>query len=153
VVTITLSSGRLKRDIIEMMREMCGEAGFTFGATAEEEKSDLRQLDSMMTEWPWSETTYNFPTSVAVSLPTDECGLAEVDVPAVVASLALRRVPMLGKSLGPEAASQIARSYQSVCSRYATMPTMPLAPHTPRGSGFPGYPMTTVFITETTDEE
>ncbi len=49
VLTINVA-GRPKRDLIEMMREFCGQSGFDFELTAEEVASDLRLLDTMMAD-------------------------------------------------------------------------------------------------------
>ena len=135
VLTINVG-GRPKRDIIEMMREFCGQAGFVFELTAEEMASDLRLLDTMMAEWPWNTLGYDAAT-YGSGLPEDPSGLAEQDVPAVFMHLALRRAPLLGASMPPEAAASISRAFNSVCSRAAaaSMPTALLATDTPRGLG------------------
>jgi hypothetical protein len=125
--------GRTKRDIIEMMREFCGQAGFEFELSPEEVASDLRLLDTMMAEWPWKLTGY----ARGNSLPDEPSGLAEEDVPAVFMELALRRAPALGKSMGPEARSSMGRSYTALTARYSTILSQPLAPNTVRGSGAP----------------
>lgn len=140
-------TGRPKRDIIEMMREFCGQAGFDFEMTPEEVASDLRLLDTMMAEHPFNLMGYDAAT-YGSGLPEEPSGLAEIDVQAVVTSLALRRAPGLGSSLAPEARAVIASAYSSACSRYATIPAALLAPHTPRGSGN-RWPALSPFINET----
>jgi len=133
VVTISLTAtGRKKRDIVEMALEFCGLAGFEFSHTAEEISSTLRILDTMMAEHPWNLLGYDQAT-YGSGLPEELSGLAEQDVSAVVHHLALRRAPGLGAALSAEARASIARSYADLTARYATIPTMPLAPNTVRG--------------------
>lgn len=139
------ATGRTKRDIIEMMREFCGQAGFEFELTPEEAASDVRLLDTMMAEWPWNLTGY----SRGLSLPDEPSGLAEVDVPAVFMELALRRAPGLGKSLSPEARAAMARSNAALHARYSTILTQPLAQNTVRGSGTTWF-RRSPFINEST---
>jgi hypothetical protein len=147
VVTISLTTtGRKKRDIVEMALEICGLAGFEFEHTPEEISSTLRILDTMMAEHPWNLTGYNAATYGA-GLPEDLSGLAEIDVSAVVHHLALRRAPGLGASLSPEAKASITRSYGDLTARYASIVTMPLGPNTVRGSGKRRFEP---FINETT---
>lgn len=125
-------TGRPKREIIEMMREFCGQAGFEFELTAEEVASDLRLLDLMMAEWPWNAMGYDAGAS---SVAEDPSGLKDEDVPAVFMYLAQRRCPGLGATLPPEGRAQMKKAYSSACSRYATMPRMPRADKTPAGAG------------------
>ena len=147
-VVLTLPvSGRPKRDLIEMMREFCGQAGFDFELTPEEVASDLRLLDTMMAEHPFNLMGYDAAT-YGSGLPEDPSGLAEIDVQVVVTSLAVRRAPGLGSSLAPEARAAQSAAYTSACSRYASVPTALIAPNTPRGAGARRF-WTAPFITET----
>lgn len=141
-VTLSIITGRPKRDLIEMAFEFCGSAGYEFERTPEEVSAALRQLDLMMTEEPWVRTGYD----LGAGLPEDPSGLADEDVPASYMHLALRLSPGLGASLSPTAAASITRSFNSVCSRYAVMPTALIAANTPRGSG---HPRRVPFIQET----
>lgn len=134
-VVITLPvSGRPKRDLIEMMREVCGQAGFDFELTPDEVASDLRLLDTMMAEHPFNLMGYS-PATYGTGLPEDPSGLAEIDVQAVVTSLALRRAPGLGPALSADARTAMSMTYNAACSRYAAIPSALIAPNTPRGSG------------------
>lgn len=135
--TVTIVQGRPKRDIVEMMREFCGQAGYEFELTADEVASDLRLLDTMMAEWPWNRMGYD-PATYGSGLPEDPSGLSEEDIPAVFMHLAQRRCPGLGASLPPEGRAQMKKAYASACSRYATVPVMPHARNTVRGSGSRG---------------
>lgn len=133
VLTINVA-GRPKRDLVEMMREFCGQAGFDFELTPEEVASDLRLLDTMMAEHPFNLMGYS-AASYGAGLPEDPSGIADIDVQAVVSNLAIRRAGGLGQGLSPEARATASTTYNSACSRYATVPTARLAPNTPRGSG------------------
>lgn len=135
-VTLTILGGRPKRDIIEMMREVCGQAGFEFELTPEEIASDLRLLDVMMAGWPWNTLGYN-ASAYGAGLPEEESGLVEQDIEPVVYALAVKRMPGLGATMSPEARASMTRGYQDVCSRAAAaaMPTAYLSPNSPRGMG------------------
>lgn len=145
-IVITIAGGRLKREIVEMAREQCGQAGFEFEVTPEEVSADVRLLDVLMAEWPYSQMGYNTDTP---SLPEDESGLSDVDVMAVATALAARRMAQSGRAMPATFRATAARAYASACSRYPTMPTMPLAPHSVLGSG---TCRTTPFVTESLEE-
>jgi hypothetical protein len=136
MVTLTIYGGRLKRDIIEMALEFCGTAGFEFEHTPEEIASTMRLLDVMMAEYPWNTLGYN-GAPYGAGLPEEESGLAEQNIAPAFMHLALRKAPNMGAALSPEAKASIARSYSELVSRVAaaSMPTMYLAPNSPRGSG------------------
>lgn len=145
-VVLTLpASGRTKRDIVEMMREFCGQAGFEFELSPEEVASDVRLLQTMMAEWPWNLTGY----AIGNGLPEEPSGLADEDVSAVFMELALRRAPGLGKSLSPEARTAIGASKSALTARYASILTQPLAPNTVRGAGATWFSRSP-FINEST---
>lgn len=147
-VVLTLPvSGRPKRDLIEMTREFCGQAGFDFELSPEEVASDLRLLDAMMAEHPFNLMGYDAAT-YGSGLPEDPCGLADIDIMAVVTSLAMRRIPGLGTALSPEARASMSMAFNSASSRYAAIPTALIAPNTPRGSGSGPF-WRSPFITET----
>jgi tail accessory factor len=134
VLTINVT-GRPKRDIIEMAREFAGLAGFEFGSEAEEIASHLRELDTMMAEWPWDGLGYD-PATYGSGLPEDLSGIPADAVGAVSKHLGLRIAPGLGATLSAEAKAQLARAYGAICSKYGgSPPTMPLAQLTVRGSG------------------
>lgn len=133
-VTITIAGGRTKRALIEMALEFCGIAGYSFEHSPDEIAGHLRTLDVMMTEWPFNQTSYVFP-AINTGTPEDESGLSDEDVPAVYMSLAARIAQGIGKQLSIAAAGQIVRTFNSISSRYSTIPTGLLAPSTVVGSG------------------
>lgn len=133
--TISLATtGKPKRDLIEMAFEDCGSAGYEFERTPEEIASALRKLDAMMAEWPFNVLGYAAAEYGAGS-PSDLSGLPDDAIHAVAAQLALRIAPSMGKTLSPEQRAAHARSMMLLTANYASMPRAYFAPNTPRGSG------------------
>lgn len=127
------ATGIVKRDLIEMAYEYCGQAGFDFELTPQEVSSTMRLLNAMMAETPFSSMGFNL---IFPGLPEDASGLANIDIQVVTTSLALRRAPGMGKTMTPEARYAFASAMNSASSRYASdPPAMKLARNTPRGSG------------------
>lgn len=130
-----VTAGRPKRDIVEMAFEFCGSAGYEFERTPEEIASALRELDTMMAEWPWSELDYNF-SEYGAGLPTDLSGLPNDAIGAASKMLGLRIAPSMGKSLSPAVAAPLTMAYNLVCSKYGGSPPQARIPAlTVRGSG------------------
>lgn len=133
--TIDLATtGKPKRDLIEMAFEDCGSAGYEFERTPEEIASALRKLDAMMAEWPFSLLGYS-ASDYGTGSPADLSGIPDSTVHVVAASLALRIAPSMGKALAPEQRAAHARSLHLLSANYATIPTAYIAQNTPRGSG------------------
>jgi hypothetical protein len=143
--TVTIVTGRPKNDLIEMAYEFCGSAGYEFERTAEEVSSALRQLDTMMTGWPFDQMGYD-PATYGSGLPEDPSGLAEKDVPVVFMHLAELIAPGMGASLPAQALAAKKRAWASACSRYADTPTMPRAEKTPAGMGNRPYARFAPFL-------
>lgn len=131
-----------KRDVIEMMFEECGLAGYEFDASPEEQFSALRQLDAMMAEWqgPGKNVAigYNAPALLGKGDLDDEVGIPDWTIQAVAISLALRFCPKMGKTMSAESKAALASGMASIGAAYALRPEMALGRRTPRGAGFKG---------------
>lgn len=149
-ITVTVVTGRPKRDIIQMAREFCGLAGYEFDGTPEEEASHLRKLDAMMAEWPWNTLGYNSDPPGG-GTASDGSGLANSAINAVSMYLGLSIAPGLTTAIKPAAAATMARSYSLLFAQVATVPTMPRR-NTPRGAGNRYFGTYSPFINETTTE-
>ena len=127
--------GRPKQTIIEMAFEELTISGFEFDITADEVAKALRRLNVLMAELP--EMGYNFPLEEDGSA-SEASGLLEADLQAVVALLAVRLAPMIGKTLSPDFRSTANRSMAILRAKYATIPILDYAPLTQRGAGARG---------------
>jgi hypothetical protein len=119
VISVT-DSGIRKRDIIEMMFEECGSAGYEFDRTPEEVSSALRKLNAMMAEWPFDQIGYIQPISGAGE-PDDLTGVPAKYNQVIALQLALRFAPNMGASLPPESRAALTRSMALLSSETATI--------------------------------
>lgn len=146
--------GPPKRHIIELAFSECAMAGYEFGRTPEEVADALTRLNYMMSEWLMLrgiDLGYDQPT-YGVGNPDDLAGIPFETVNTVASFLALRIAPMMGATLSPEAKGNMARSLVLLEAHYANIPTMPLAPNTPRGGGRGTGLYFGPFINETADD-
>lgn len=140
MTTINLYGGPLKRDIVQLAFEECGQAGYEFELTPEEYGSALRRLNAMMYEWAdrkgyGIDLGYNFPNPGTNGNGEDESGIPNGTIAVVSSYLARRIAPGIGKTMGVEATAALAASFSLLRSGYATIPVMQLARQTPRGAG------------------
>lgn len=119
VVSVT-DTGVKKRDIIEMMFEECGSAGYEFERTPEELSSALRKLNAMMAEWPFDLLGYIQP-EYSPGNPEDLTGVASKYNQVIALQLALRFAPNMGASLSPESRAALARSMALLSAETATI--------------------------------
>lgn len=124
--------GRPKQTIIEMAFEELTISGFEFDITPDEVAKALRRLNVLMAELPV--IGYNFPLEEDGSA-AEASGLLETDVQAVVALLAIRLAPMIGKTLSPEFRSAANRSMSVLRAKYTKIAELDYAPLTVRGAG------------------
>lgn len=136
---ISISSGPLKRDLIQLAYEECGQAGYEFELTAEEYASALRRLNVMMAEWLsvfGLDLGYDFPAAVGDNGSVDDAsGIDDGAAHAVAIRLALRIAPIIGKTLSAESRKQMAESWAALRTKYQAVPTMNFARNTIKGAG------------------
>lgn len=135
--TLPLYGSPSKADIIQMAREECATAGFDFEATAEEDASALRRLQSMLAEWEDNQGIalgYNFAANGYGSVE-DDSGIPRGALEAVSCYLALRLAPNMGKMLSSESKQAMTRSMSALRAAYQAIPPMQLARNTIRGAG------------------
>jgi hypothetical protein len=133
-VVVTLSdSGPSKGELADMALEECGLAGFEFQRTPEEIASAIRELDTMMYEWPWSLLGFAH-ADFGTGSPADLSGIPFAAKAVTVKHLALRLAPKMMGTLSPESRASLARSMALLQAEYATVPTAKLM-STPAGAG------------------
>lgn len=127
-------TGPTKGAIIDMAFEDCRLSGFDFDRTPEENLMALRRLNTMMSEWPWSNVGYASPDFGEGS--SDELSNIPADaVHGVAQLLALRLMAAFGKSPPESFRVTSAQSIAYVRGQYATVPTIGFAAGTLRGRG------------------
>jgi len=147
MTTLYVPTGRPKNELIDRAYAKCGLAGYEFERTPEEMGDGLRELNVMMMEKPWSLLGFNLPAQGDGDL-TDQSGLLDSYVPAVVMELALRLCPQLGKSLSAEAVKVHSRAVALLRAELATTPAMKLRGGVYAGSGRRGaYGRGTLYTT------
>lgn len=154
IVITTSSDGPPKRQLIELAFGEIGSAGYEFGRTPEEVTDALLRLNSLMREWPWNALGYKQP-DYGLGDPADASGINYEAMNAVAAALALRIAPVMGATLSPESRANLAMAVSKVYALTATIPTMPMAAHTPRGMGAEhqtGLGLFSPFIEEDSDD-
>lgn len=137
MTTLNIYSGPLKRDIIQIAFEECGQAGYEFELTAEEYDSALRRLNGLMAELEATygvALNYNQPPYGNGSA-TEESGLPPEAMRPVGLLLALEIAPSIGKELSPQTKGRASEARQSLISRFAVIPMRELGRQTPRGAG------------------
>lgn len=131
---LPIGTGRPKREIVDQAYEECGLSGFEFERTPDEMIAGLRRLNLMMKEQPWSLLGYDMPAQGEGDL-ADLSGLEDRFIPAVVAWLALRLAPALGKAQPPEARAARTRALQNLRAEIATAPARTMRGGIHRGAG------------------
>lgn len=137
MTVISLYGGPLKRDVIQLAFEECGQAGYEFELTPEEYDSALRRMNTLLAEWRDGlgiDLGYNFPP-YGNGNGDDESGLPDGAVNAVATHLALRIAPSIGKTMPPEAKQAMSGAMSILRAKYQTTPTRELGRQTMRGQG------------------
>ena len=150
MTTIALYGGPLKRDIVQLAFEECGQAGYEFELSAEEYDSALRRLNAMLSEWQAANGIalgYNFP-AYGNGSADDESGIPPAAVQAVALGLAMRLAPTIGKAMPPESKAALAASMSNLRSTYTVVPTMGFGRNTVRGAGNRYYSRSPFFTTD-----
>lgn len=150
-ITIPLASGPPKRRIIELAFGDLAMAGYEFGRSAEEVNDALDRLEALMHEWPFNRLGY-VHRSYGDGEPDELSGIPFETMNAVSAALALRLAAAMGATLSAEAKANLARAMSTLYGYTASVPTMPLARHTPRGAGSE-HALSDYFFNETYESE
>jgi hypothetical protein len=128
-----------KRQVIDQVFQEIGQAGYEFDTTAEEYASALTRLDMLMAQWRGPGTglriPYNAPTVIGDSDLADESGIPDYAMNGVVTSLALRIMPVIGKTMSPEGRIAYSQSMNAIRAACTVIPERILQRTTPRGAG------------------
>lgn len=128
-----------KQQVCEMAFEEIGLAGYEFDATAEEQASALRRLDTLMAQWAGPgmnlDIGYASPTKIGLSNYTDISGVPDMALDAVVITLAQSIMPAIGKTMSNETRVRKQESLNAIRAAMATIPNRSLPSSTGRGAG------------------
>lgn len=128
-----------KRALVEMAFEEIGLAGYEFNASPEEYSSAMRRMDALMREWASPgvgiDVGYNFPAVIGMGDLDEVSGIPDEAVNTVILKLALRIMPVIGKSMSPETRLAMAEGWTALRATYAKRPQMALPRKTLRGAG------------------
>jgi P22 tail accessory factor len=130
-------STSFKSDILDMMFEECGRAGYEFDRTAGEDASALRRLDAMLAEWQAEgvNLNYNFPAIFGKGLPTDSTGIPDAAVNGVALWGAFRIAPGMGKTISPESRKALSDAKAFLRAETSSIPSVIFPRNTIRGTG------------------
>lgn len=139
-----------KADLLDLMFEECGRAGYEFDRSPGEDASALRRLDAMMAEWQARGITigYNFPTTFGQGQPTDKAGIPDAAINTVAAWAAFRIAPGMGKTISAETRKAMADGLAFLRAETATIPEMLLPKSTARGIGWKPWAIWRPFETD-----
>lgn len=129
------ASTTTKDDVLQMTFEELGRAGYQFDHGSDEVASALRKLDTLMTEEPYDKLGYNAPAAIGGSDQLDPSGLPDNALQTVAVALAVRFSPSWGKTMSPQSNAAFVRGVNKLRTMVQTIPTVPLRPGTPWGSG------------------
>lgn len=137
MTVLNLYGGPLKRDIIQLAFEECGQAGYEFELTPEEYDSALRRMNSMLAMWRRQygvDLGYNFP-DYGHGSADDESGIPDDAVDCVSKKLAQSIAPTIGKAMSSEARMTLATSWAALRSTYQAIPMREMGRQVMRGQG------------------
>lgn len=137
MTTIPLYGGPKKRVLINRGYGLLGQSFTQFEIEVEEYEAGLMCLNDTCAEIEDEygvSLGYNFPTNGTNGSPEDESGIVRGLVKAVSYMLAKNLAPSIGKTMPPEALSELARS-ASVLHALAPIPMMEMGRATVRGAG------------------
>lgn len=126
-----------KRDLISLIFEECGQAGYEFDTTPEEQASALRKVDLLMNQWRVQglDLNYNFPARIGQGDPDTQTGIPDYALDTVAMFAALRVAPGMGKSLSAESKMAMKQGYNMLISTINPIPTASLPGRTALGQG------------------
>jgi len=127
-----------KSQLIDLVFEELGRAGYDFDRTPNEELSVLRKADALMAQWQAQgcNLNYNFPATFGGGLPTDQIGIPDSAIDTVAMWVAFRVAPGIGKSISAETRKAMAEGKSFLFAQTATIPEMKLPKTTATGIGW-----------------
>lgn len=130
-------STAIKAQLLDMIFEELGRAGYEFDRSPDEDVSALRKTDALMAQWEAEGITlnYNFPAIFGNSLPTDAMGVPDAALDTIAAWAAFRVAPGIGKTMSAESRKAMADGKAFLRAETAKIPSMKFPGNTPRGLG------------------
>jgi len=127
-----------KAQLIDMVFEELGRAGYDFDRTPNEEVSVLRKADALMAQWQAQGCSldYNFPATFGQGLPSDAMGIPDSAMDTVAMWVAFRAAPGMGKTITAETRKAMAEGKAFLFAQTASIPEMKLPKTTATGIGW-----------------
>lgn len=140
-----------KAQLIDMVFEELGRAGYDFDRTPNEELSVLRKTDALLAQWQAQgcALNYNFPSTFGQSLPTEYIGIPDAAMDTVALWVAFRAAPGIGKTLSAETRKAMADGKAFLFAETSSIPNMKLPKTTATGSGWKPWNIWFPFETDT----
>jgi hypothetical protein len=139
-----------KAQVLDMVFEELGRAGYDFDRQPSEEVSALRKMDALLSQWQAQgcALNYNFPATFGQSLPTDKMGVPDAALDTIAAWVAMRVAPGSGKSMSPESRKAMADGKAFLFAETSTIPEMTYPKTTAIGIGWKPWAIWYPFSTE-----
>lgn len=126
-----------KQDLINQAFEQIGLAAYVFDLSPEQLESALRRLDVMMAAWNARGIRLGYPSPAfpGDSLGSEDSGLPDSAVEAVIANLGVRLASTVGKPVSIELKVAAKQAYDTLLSLAAMPEEMKLPGTMPVGAG------------------
>lgn len=156
MTTIPLYGGPSKRDIINRAYGLLGMSFTEVDISPEDYEAGLMCLNDAMAELADQQGVnlgFNFPTNGTNGSPEDESGIPRAAVRGASLQMAKCLAPSIGKTMPPEALSELARCMGALRSTYQAIPMMEMGRHTIRGAGNRRWFGRPFFVTDISADE
>lgn len=130
-------AGYTKRYFIEKAFEEIGYASYIYDLDPEKLQSALNRLDSMMAEWNGKKINlgYPLPDGPGSSSLGEESNVPDFAHEAMIANLAIRLAPSVGKTVSVDTKKSARSSYLTLLSRASAIKSMNYSNTLPAGAG------------------
>lgn len=125
---------------LELINAAYGELGlaeYVFDITPEEQTTALNRLDRMMATWDSKgiRIGYNLPSSASDSSINDDAGIPDWAEEPLIANLALRLAPTVGKQVALDTRKVAREGYNALLIGNYEIPQMQMPRQMPMGTG------------------
>lgn len=140
-----------KADLLDLVFEECGRAGYEFDRSPGEDVSALRRIEALLAEWQAQGLNlgYNFPATFGKSSAAEATGIPDAAMSTVAAWGAFRIAPGMGKTISAETRKAMNDGLAFLRAETATIPEMLFPRTTGRGIGSSPWAPWRPFETDT----
>lgn len=141
-----------KAQLLDLIFEELGRAGYDFDRQPGEELSALRKVDALLAQWQAQgvHLNYNFPAVFGQSKPTDAMGVPDATLDTIAMWAAMRVAPGIGKTMSAESRKAMADGKAFLFAETATIPEMSYPRTTAKGIGWKPWGIWYPFMTDDT---